>query len=106
MTRHAPMRQALGALVASLATVAPAAAHVTTAPAVAVLAAAPPSAALEAAASGFLPAWVGLVLLVGALALGRRRPRSEEHTSELQSQANLVCRPLLEKKKNEPRCLP
>jgi hypothetical protein len=76
MTRHAPMRQALGALVASLATVAPAAAHVTTAPAVAVPAAAPPSAALEAAASGFLPAWVGLVLLVAALALGRRRPRS------------------------------
>src|SRR6266478_6980342 len=29
-----------------------------------------------------------------------RRPRSEEHTSELQSQSNLVCRLLLEKKKN------
>src|SRR2546430_8822429 len=28
-----------------------------------------------------------------------RRPRSEEHTSELQSQSNLVCRLLLEKKK-------
>src|SRR2546430_7919708 len=28
----------------------------------------------------------------------RRRPRSEEHTSELQSQSNLVCRLLLEKK--------
>src|SRR2546427_2900299 len=28
-------------------------------------------------------------------------PRSEEHTSELQSQSNLVCRLLLEKKKNE-----
>src|SRR2546430_4846747 len=27
--------------------------------------------------------------------------RSEEHTSELQSQSNLVCRLLLEKKKNE-----
>src|SRR5688500_5880842 len=26
-------------------------------------------------------------------------PRSEEHTSELQSPCNLVCRPLLEKKK-------
>src|SRR5438270_4401629 len=26
--------------------------------------------------------------------------RSEEHTSELQSQSNLVCRPLLEKKNN------
>src|SRR5688572_32742591 len=28
------------------------------------------------------------------------RSRSEEHTSELQSQSNLVCRLLLEKKKN------
>src|SRR2546427_9432996 len=42
-----------------------------------------------------------------AAALSRRRPgqrggtapRSEEHTSELQSQSNLVCRLLLEKKK-------
>src|SRR2546427_1765476 len=29
------------------------------------------------------------------------RIRSEEHTSELQSQSNLVCRLLLEKKKNK-----
>src|SRR6266480_6068447 len=29
----------------------------------------------------------------------RDRPRSEEHTSELQSHVNLVCRLLLEKKK-------
>src|SRR5437588_9154953 len=29
----------------------------------------------------------------------RRRPRSEEHTSELQSHSDLVCRLLLEKKK-------
>src|SRR2546430_12089322 len=29
-----------------------------------------------------------------------REERSEEHTSELQSQSNLVCRLLLEKKKN------
>src|SRR2546427_7994234 len=29
------------------------------------------------------------------------RIRSEEHTSELQSQSNLVCRLLLEKKKND-----
>src|SRR2546430_4206225 len=28
-------------------------------------------------------------------------PRSEEHTSELQSQSNLVCRLLLEKKKKQ-----
>src|SRR5688572_31788516 len=32
---------------------------------------------------------------------GRRLPRSEEHTSELQSQSNLVCRLLLEKKKKK-----
>src|SRR2546430_9355700 len=31
--------------------------------------------------------------------LAPRRERSEEHTSELQSQSNLVCRLLLEKKK-------
>src|SRR2546430_5552198 len=42
---------------------------------------------------------------VGTTAAGRARrveagPRSEEHTSELQSQSNLVCRLLLEKKKN------
>src|SRR5260370_19270368 len=30
-------------------------------------------------------------------------PRSEEHTSELQSHLNLVCRLLLEKKKNHKR---
>src|SRR5688572_31404655 len=29
---------------------------------------------------------------------GAEQPRSEEHTSELQSQSNLVCRLLLEKK--------
>src|SRR2546430_3754818 len=38
--------------------------------------------------------------------IGRRSgpipfPRSEEHTSELQSQSNLVCRLLLEKKKHK-----
>src|SRR2546430_7816477 len=30
--------------------------------------------------------------------------RSEEHTSELQSQSNLVCRLLLEKKKKKYKC--
>src|SRR6185312_17277674 len=30
-----------------------------------------------------------------------RKPRSEEHTSELQSRSDLVCRLLLEKKKNK-----
>src|SRR2546426_5109084 len=33
--------------------------------------------------------------------LGLDRPRSEEHTSELQSPCNLVCRLLLEKKKKK-----
>src|SRR6266487_5127893 len=44
---------------------------------------------------------------VHVAALGERdevlgqRPRSEEHTSELQSPVHLVCRLLLEKKKNK-----
>src|SRR5688572_30945357 len=37
--------------------------------------------------------------------LARRHLRSEEHTSELQSQSNLVCRLLLEKKKKKKRHL-
>src|SRR5690606_40411720 len=48
-----------------------------------------------------------LPLIGGGLSLGyagtraaqRHRQRSEEHTSELQSRENLVCRLLLEKKK-------
>src|SRR2546427_11536121 len=53
---------------------------------------------------GFLgtrPVRAGLDLLCGRIVLARPRPgvRSEEHTSELQSQSNLVCRLLLEKKK-------
>src|SRR2546430_14992344 len=35
------------------------------------------------------------------LAAEKQDLRSEEHTSELQSQSNLVCRLLLEKKKND-----
>src|SRR2546422_2965172 len=35
--------------------------------------------------------------------LRRSPPRSEEHTSELQSRLHLVCRLLLEKKKNSNR---
>src|SRR5688572_31460584 len=41
----------------------------------------------------------GIRLAVGA----RRGERSEEHTSELQSQSNLVCRLLLEKKKKKKK---
>src|SRR5260370_8780119 len=36
---------------------------------------------------------------------GKRSGRSEEHTSELQSHLNLVCRLLLEKKKNNENTL-
>src|SRR5438105_9467914 len=40
---------------------------------------------------------------IGLPAWRRRRPRSEEHTSELQSRVDLVCRLLLEKKKKEKK---
>src|SRR2546427_3794515 len=48
---------------------------------------------------GFV-ALLGVVALMGMI---QRNSviRSEEHTSELQSQSNLVCRLLLEKKKNK-----
>src|SRR2546430_17435550 len=38
-------------------------------------------------------------IIIKQLEHARMRARSEEHTSELQSQSNLVCRLLLEKKK-------
>src|SRR5256885_5063216 len=38
-----------------------------------------------------------------AIDVGSSHSRSEEHTSELQSPCNLVCRLLLEKKKNKYR---
>src|SRR5438270_4694325 len=43
-------------------------------------------------------------LIEGLKAVSDWKPdtRSEEHTSELQSQSNLVCRLLLEKKKESP----
>src|ERR1022692_2146044 len=37
---------------------------------------------------------------------GSPSPRSEEHTSELQSPCNLVCRLLLEKKHNQSQSIP
>src|SRR2546430_5831079 len=40
-----------------------------------------------------------ITLFYGLLDVNRKTLRSEEHTSELQSQSNLVCRLLLEKKK-------
>src|SRR3989441_9254539 len=45
---------------------------------------------------------VSSILRARAMALAMRAKRSEEHTSELQSLAYLVCRLLLEKKKKEP----
>src|SRR2546430_11533728 len=41
----------------------------------------------------------------GARLLDHQLPRSEEHTSELQSQSNIVCRLLLEKKKKNSHML-
>src|SRR5256885_10981917 len=45
----------------------------------------------------------GLFVLDNVTALEELTPRSEEHTSELQSPCNLVCRLLLEKKKHQHR---
>src|SRR2546430_5233972 len=40
-----------------------------------------------------------IAIVIAGLQIGGWTLRSEEHTSELQSQSNLVCRLLLEKKK-------
>src|SRR2546430_2785271 len=50
-----------------------------------------------ARATNSLP--VPLSPVMSAVESGTGKERSEEHTSELQSQSNLVCRLLLEKKK-------
>src|SRR5699024_11551413 len=56
----------------------------------------------------YAPAWgmigtlVGLVLMLNNLQ--DPESRSEEHTSELQSRFDLVCRLLLEKKKKKTNC--
>src|SRR2546426_7845630 len=56
-----------------------------------------------------LPLLLGLSVLEGdggwSAAAPLPEPRSEEHTSELQSPCNLVCRLLLEKKKKEKQVL-
>src|SRR2546430_12697775 len=51
------------------------------------------------------PAGAGGDLLQALLGLRHERRRSEEHTSELQSQSNLVCRLLLEKNKQPEHLL-
>src|SRR2546427_9451197 len=45
-------------------------------------------------------------VLSGPLGVPASGQRSEEHTSELQSQSNIVCRLLLEKKKNSSHRAP
>src|SRR5690348_18047435 len=55
---------------------------------------------LEAEVTGGLE-HPGIVPVYGLGSYGDGRPRSEEHTSELQSPVHLVCRLLLEKKKDQ-----
>src|SRR5256885_8321130 len=59
--------------------------------------------------SGVISARYNLHLPAACLGLPKCRDcslcRSEEHTSELQSPCNLVCRLLLEKKKHKPNSL-
>src|SRR5438309_8158685 len=54
-------------------------------------------------AGGDRPGEGGRSQAVARARLDRRAARSEEHTSELQSQFHLVCRLLLEKKKNNKK---
>src|SRR5256885_5495248 len=70
---------------------------------------------LEDPANAFHRRALEIALIVGAPAavlqpisgdLSARHLRSEEHTSELQSPCNLVCRLLLEKKKKKNRNIP
>src|SRR5256885_12144375 len=70
----------------------------TTVATVALLLLATGSAVVELTVALFVrvPALVGVLT---EMATVRRLPRSEEHTSELHSPCNLVCRLLLEKKK-------
>src|SRR5688572_32332006 len=51
----------------------------------------------------WLSAEINSVISVARRAIGSATERSEEHTSELQSQSNLVCRLLLEKKKKQKK---
>src|SRR3982750_4933718 len=61
-----------------------------------------PYTTLFRSAVGRRPAGLGLHLHG---ARGRAVGRSEEHTSELQSRSDLVCRLLLEKKKNQEQVI-
>src|SRR5256886_9601020 len=59
----------------------------------------------ESAGQSFSLAYFMMLILYISLLLYGVQVRSEEHTSELQSQSNLVCRLLLEKKKERIRIL-
>src|SRR5256885_6925097 len=61
--------------------------------------------ALPISAAAIWVSWIAaapLICLAAFFTFFFRDPRSEEHTSELQSPCNLVCRLLLEKKKIAP----
>src|SRR5438094_1907872 len=58
---------------------------------------------LPAKSPGLAQAWIAAHLLIALLVEDTAGGRSEEHTSELQSPYDLVCRLLLEKKKDK-RC--
>src|SRR5207248_8041927 len=48
-------------------------------------------------------AWPAVISSISRSPIGTRQKRSEEHTSELQSPYDLVCRLLLEKKKKKKK---
>src|SRR5688572_12478933 len=58
---------------------------------------------MQQIASGVRSGQSGQSGQTGPMTSSTGAPRSEEHTSELQSQSNLVCRLLLEKKKNKKK---
>src|SRR2546427_7548440 len=60
-----------------------------------------PGAAFQGTVNGGGGKSVLEIMAAGAGAAASGLSRSEEHTSELQSQSNLVCRLLLEKKKTK-----
>src|SRR2546429_2721170 len=63
-----------------------------------------PDGVLNAAYTAALRSTGGTGAITWTLATGTL-PRSEEHTSELQSRLHLVCRLLLEKKKKIPKAV-
>src|SRR5438105_15526797 len=69
--------------------------------AIAILAISPGRAAENPASKEDLAQLQGEWTMLSGTAGGQEVPRSEEHTSELQSRVDLVCRLLLEKKKKQ-----